>query len=1073
VANRGEVALRIMAAAADLGLQTIAVFSADDEGAAHARRADVAVPLRDQGPRAYLDVDAIVQIARQHDATLVHPGYGFLGESAALSRACAAIGVTFVGPTPEVLETFGDKARARALAGACGVPTVPGSSGPVTRAEAYEFLDRLPVGTAMMIKAVAGGGGRGIRIVADRHDVQLAFDHCQAEARAAFGDGAVYVEQLVERPRHIEVQLVGDGSSVIALGDRDCTLQRRNQKIVELCPSPWLDASLREAMHEAAMRMAAQVGYAGLGTVEFLVAPALPSGFAFMEVNARLQVEHTVTEQVYGIDLVGAQIRLAAGETLEELGLHEPGRPGARGFALQARVNSEVIAPDGSTRPSQGLLTRFDVPTGAGIRIDTAASAGSAVSSRYDPLLAKLVVHIPDGAFDRTLRAAARALDEFGVEGVGTNLPVLRALLGDPRVASGEIDTRFVERNIAQLTPADPPSTSSPVDEDGVVRTGLAGVVISVVEPGSRVHAGQEIAVVEAMKMEHPIVAPRDGGIVEVLVEIGQVVTEGDVVLLIEESHAGMAESAQDGPVEDPGVLHALEEVRARHEALLDAARPEAVARRHAHDQLTVREKIDLLCVPGTFVEYGGLIVAGQRRRHDLETLRVRSPADGVVVGIGEIAEETDPTRTRQCAIVGYDYTVLAGTQGHQGYRKVTRMLTVAEQLKLPVILFAEGGGGRAGETDGLNAFGLDTPTFRTMARLSGLVPMIGLVSGRCFAGNAALLGCCDVVMATRASSLGMGGPAMIEGAGLGTVDPDDIGPAPDQAERGVVDVLVDDDAELLRAARRYFGFFAFDGWREDAPHHDQEALRYVIPSNRRRSYDIRRIIELLCDVESTLELRSSFGRAIVAALGRIGGRVVGIVANDPGHLAGAIDSHGADKAARFISMCDAHDIPIVALCDTPGIAVGPAAEREATVRHSSRLFLATANATTPIYAVVVRRAFGLGAQAMVAGSVHAPVMTVAWPGAQFGSMGVEGMVTLGYRNEMAAIEDPVERAAYFDEKVAETYERGSALVAATHFELDDVIDHAETRHWLLTGLRSVAPRTVRAEKKRTYIDAW
>jgi acetyl/propionyl-CoA carboxylase alpha subunit len=1072
VANRGEVAVRIMAAAADLGLETIAVFSEDDEGALHARRADVAVRLPEHGPRAYLDVGAIVKIAEAHGATLLHPGYGFLAERAALARACTAAGVTFVGPTPEVLETFGDKTRARALADECGVPIVAGSRGPVTLAEAYELHEGLPAGSTMMIKAVAGGGGRGMRIVADRHDLEAAYRHCQAEAQAGFGDGAVYVEQLVDRPRHVEVQVVGDGSRVVTLGDRDCTLQRRNQKIVEICPAPWLDPDLREQLHDAAVRLAMRVGYSSLGTVELLVAPGrLPAGYAFMEVNPRLQVEHTVTEQVFGVDLVAAQIRLALGETLARVGLAEAERIAPRGFALQARVNSEVVGPEGTARPSQGVLTRLDLPTGAGIRVDTAASAGSVVSPRYDPLLAKVVVHTPDATFDRTVRAASRALAELTVEGVGTNLPLLRALLADPRVARGEIDTRFVERNIGQLVVVDP--AVSPVDERGAVRSGLAGVVVSVVEAGALVRAGQEVAVVEAMKMEHAIVAPRSGVVVEVLVEVGQVLTDDDVVVVLDETDAPTSGSAPIEPIEDAGVLQALDEVRSRHAALLDAGRPDAVARRHAEGHLTVREKIDLLCVPGTFVEYGGLIVAGQRRRHDLDTLRVRSPADGVVTGIGDVADGTDPSRTRQCALVGYDYTVLAGTQGHQGYRKVTRMLTVAEHLGLPVVLFAEGGGGRAGETDGLNAFGLDTPTFRTLARLSGLVPLIGLVSGRCFAGNALLLGCCDVVMATKASTLGMGGPAMIEGAGLGKVEPDEIGPAPEQADLGVVDVLVDDDAGLLRAARQYLGYFVFDGWREDAPHHDQDALRHVIPSNRRRSYDIRRIIELLCDVGSTLELRPRFGRTIVTAFGRIGGRVIGIVANDPAHRAGAIDSSGADKAARFVSLCDAHAIPVVVLCDTPGIAVGPAAEREATVRHSSRLFLATANATTPIYAVVVRRAFGLGAQAMVAGSVHAPLLTIAWPGAQFGSMGVEGMVTLGYRNELAAIEDPVQRQAYFEEKVAETYDRGSALVAATHFELDDVVDQAETRRWLLTGLRSVAPRAARTEKRRTYIDAW
>lgn len=1075
MANRGEVAVRVMAAAANLGFETVAIHAADEADAAHVRRADLSRPLPGEGPRAYLDVAAIVQAATTVNATLIHPGYGFLSESAELSRACAIAGITFVGSSPEVLETFGDKVRARALADSCGVPILPGSIGAVTLDEAQDFFDGLPPGGRMMIKSVAGGGGRGIRILSDRERIKDEYARCQAEARAGFGDESLYVEQFVDRPRHIEVQVVGDGSAVVALGDRDCTLQRRHQKIVEICPSPWLDAKLRRTLGEAAVRIVSRVSYVGLGTVEFLVAPDdLPSGYAFLEVNARLQVEHTVTEQVFGVDLVGSQIRLAAGESVGQIGLDHAERIGPRGCAVQARVNSEVITADGTARPSHGVLERFDPPAGAGIRVDTAASTGSTVSAQYDSLLAKVVVHTPAADIAQTLRMAHRVLGQFCIEGVATNLPTLRPLLADPRVVAGQIDTCFVERNIAELAAeAEPVGATVVSEEAGAVRSGLAGLVVSVVEPGSYIHAGQEIAVLEAMKMEHPAVSPRDGRVAEVRVRVGQTLIEDDVLLVIDDSAPQIDGAGQQVAPEDSSALDALREVRDRHAALLDEPRPAAVARRHAEGRLTVREKIDLLCVPGTFIEYGGLIVAGQRRRHDLDTLRTRSPADGVVVGIGEIADEEVPGRTCQCVVIGYDYTILAGTQGHQGHRKVTRMLAIAERSRLAVVLFAEGGGGRAGETDGLNAFGLDTPTFRAMARLSALVPTIGLVSGRCFAGNASLLGCCDVVMATSGSAIGMGGPAMIEGAGLGLVSPDEIGPAGEQAELGVIDVLVNDDVGLLRAARKYFGYFAFDDRRDEVPYHDQDLLRHVIPSNRRRSYDIRRIIELLADVGSTLELRAGFGKTIVTSLARIEGRVIGIVANDPGHRAGAIDSAGADKAARFIALCDAYEIPVVTLCDTPGIVVGPAAEREATVRHSARLFLVTANATTPIYAVVVRRAFGLGAQAMVAGSVHAPLMTIAWPGAQFGSMGIEGMVMLGYRNELAAIDDPDQRRAYFDDKVAEAYQRGSALVAATHFELDDVIDPAETRRWLSVGLRGATRHTPRAEKKRIYVDAW
>jgi acetyl-CoA carboxylase carboxyltransferase component len=420
---------------------------------------------------------------------------------------------------------------------------------------------------------------------------------------------------------------------------------------------------------------------------------------------------------------------------------------------------------------------------------------------------------------------------------------------------------------------------------------------------------------------------------------------------------------------------------------------------------------------------------------------------------------------------MSYDYTVLAGTQGTQNHRKKDRMFELAAHQRLPLILFAEGGGGRPGDTDGVSPTGLDCPAFNLFGRLSGLVPLVGITSGRCFAGNAALLGCCDVVIATKGSNIGMGGPAMIEGGGLGIFRPEEVGPMDVQVHNGVVDIPVADEAEAVRAAKQYISYF--QGAVSDWECADQRLLRAIIPENRLRIYDVRAVIETLADRDSVLEVRRYFGLGMVTAFIRIEGRPVGVIANNPVHLAGAIDSDGADKAARFMQLCDAFDIPILFLCDTPGIMVGPEVEKTALVRHAARMFVTGASITVPCFTIVLRKGYGLGAQAMAGGSFKTPLFTVAWPTGEFGGMGLEGAVKLGYRNEIAAVEDPQKRKAFFDEMVARMYEHGKAVNIASAFEIDDVIDPMESRRWIMAALDSSPPPASRTGKKRSCIDTW
>ncbi len=517
-----------------------------------------------------------------------------------------------------------------------------------------------------------------------------------------------------------------------------------------------------------------------------------------------------------------------------------------------------------------------------------------------------------------------------------------------------------------------------------------------------------------------------------------------------------------------------------RHSVGLDAHRPDAVERRRARGHRTARENIGDLVDDDTFVEYGPLVIAAQRRRRSVEDLIESTPADGLVGGIGEVNGELfgsgASSRASKVVAVSYDYTVLAGTQGTQNHRKKDRLFEVAEQLRIPLVFFTEGGGGRPGDTDGIGVSGLDCLAFRWFAELSGTVPLVGINSGYCFAGNAAILGCCDVVIATEDSNIGMGGPAMIEGGGLGVFRPTEIGPIDVQRSNGVVDIVVPDEAAAVAVAKRYLSYF--QGRTVDWSAPDQEALRDVVPVDRLRAYDIRRAIDGLFDVGSVLELRREFGVGMVTTLARIEGRPVGVIANDPGHLAGAIDSDGADKAARFMQLCDTFGLPIVTLVDTPGMMVGPDVEATALVRHCSRLFVTGANLSVPMVSVVTRKAYGLGAQAMMGGTTKAPIACLSWPTGEFGGMGLEGAVRLGYRKELEAVTDDAEREVLFREMVDRMYAHGKAVSVASFFEIDDVIDPIETRRWITTIFAS-APETHRSSidpsspPRRPNIDTW
>jgi acetyl-CoA carboxylase carboxyltransferase component len=593
-----------------------------------------------------------------------------------------------------------------------------------------------------------------------------------------------------------------------------------------------------------------------------------------------------------------------------------------------------------------------------------------------------------------------------------------------------------------------------------------AGLVVAVVpEPDAPVEAGAAMVVLEAMKMEHEVLAPSAGVVRRIEVEVGESVSEGQLLLVMAGEASGVERADVILEPDSAGPRADLEAVRERHALGLDAARPDAVQKRRERGRRTARENLAELVDEGTFVEYGPLVFAAQERRRPREELIARTPADGLVAGIGDVDGQP-------CVAMSYDYTVLAGTQGMRNHAKKDRLFEIAERRRLPVVLFAEGGGGRPGDVDIPIVAALDCRAFQLFARLSGLVPLVGIASGYCFAGNAALLGCCDVVIASEDASIGMGGPAMIEGGGLGVYEPAEIGPIDVQDAGGVVDLRARDDAETVALARRYLSYFGPSRAPGQVP--DQSLLRGLVPEQRKRAYEVRTVIDGLFDEGSVLELRRGFGAGMVTALARLEGRSLGVVANDPTHLGGAIDADAADKAARFMALCDAFALPLLFLCDTPGFMVGPEAERTATVRHFARMFLAGANLSVPCGTIVLRKGYGLGAQAMAGGGFKAGQFTVGWPTSEFGAMGLEGAVRLGMRRELEAIADEQERERVFRATVAAAYERGQGISMASYGEIDDVIDPADSRRWIATLFDDGTPEPQRPPaKRRPYVDAW
>ncbi len=1083
IANRSEVALRIADAASQLGIETVTVHTRS-EGSQHSGHGDLHVELASDGPAAYLDEQSLLDLAKRTGSDAVHPGYGFLSESSSFCRLLQGEGIGFIGSPPEVLDLFGDKPRAKALAMSLGVPILETAlikERSSAKLVVSGLLAELGSSEQIVLKASNGGGGRGIRIVSTVDQVEAVYDAVRAEVSVGFSGDGVFAERYLPKARHVEIQIAADAyGNVVALGSRDCSVQRRNQKLIEIAPAQGLAPAMEDQLVAESITLARSAQLEGLCTFEFLV-PAGEAGSLehyFVEANPRLQVENGVTEEAYGVDLVQTQIRLAEGASLVELGFDPDMPPTPDGVAIEVRITAERVTIDGRFIAAGGTVEDLTLATGAGIRIDSDLHKGMVLDGRFDPLLGKLIVHCRTGGIRAAVVRMRRALSQFSVVGVESNTSLLMALLSDQDLENGNFYTSTLEKRLADQADGyrdlSSDDRSSALDGEIVeIRAEMAATVVSVaVLPGDFLPAGGEILVVESMKMHHGMHAPFSATIAEVRVRPGQVVKVGELLALLvrAESESGSEAGLDNADGELRSDRRDIAELMERRRSISDSSRFEAVSSRHERGRNTARENLDLLCDAESFVELGGLAIASQRQRRTVQDLISKTPADGLIGGIGRINSELFPAERSSAIVVSYDYTVLAGTQGYQGHRKKDRLFELAERLKLPVVLFAEGGGGRPGDTDSYVITGLETMAFALFASLSGVVPLVGVVSGRCFAGNAALLGICDVIISTEHSNIGMGGPAMIEGGGLGVFRPDDIGPASLQYSNGVVDLLVPDDDAAVAMAKRYLSYF--QGPLHQFAADDQTQLRNVVPQNRLRSYDVRTVVSLLSDVGSVMELRAGFGHGMVTSLVRIGGHSVGVIANNPRHLGGAIDATAADKAARFMKLCNGFSIPILFLCDTPGFMVGPAAEAEGQVRRFAKMFTVGAALEVPFFTVALRKGYGLGAQAMAGGSFRAPIFTVGWPTAEFGGMGLEGAVRLGYRKELEAATTDEEREELFNNLIAKAYENSKALNVASNFEIDDVIDPSETRDRILAFLASRTEESGLG-RGRGSIDPW
>jgi acetyl/propionyl-CoA carboxylase alpha subunit/acetyl-CoA carboxylase carboxyltransferase component len=1105
IANRGEIAIRIARAAAALGIESVSVHAPADALSLHTRVSDETrqIGAGADPVKAYLDIDAIIKAARETGCDCVHPGYGFLSENAEFARRCLAEELVFVGPPPEALALFGDKVAARELAARTGVPIIPGSETALADAGAAAKVAG-ELGYPVMLKASAGGGGRGMRRVDAAGDLAAAFASAQREAEAAFGDGSLFIEKLVDRPRHIEVQVLADThGEVVHLYERDCSVQLRNQKLVEIAPAPNLDDELRQRILGDALKLAKAGGLVNAATIEFLVAPNLGVHF-FIECNPRIQVEHTVTEEATGIDLVEAQFRIAAGERLGELGItHQLDIAPPRRFAVQARVLAT----------GAGTISAYREPSGRGVRVDSCGYLGLAPPPQFDPMFAKVIGSSNStGTLESALERTIRALEDFQIGGLPTNLAALRAILDRPEVRAGDARTTLLadhpelmaaaetapapasprslfDAQAATLAGSRVPSTIAALvaaaslevrDGEAAVECPMAGSVVELAAaPGSEVAAGDVLMVVSAMKMETAVTAPCAGVVAELAaVEVGGPVAAGQIV-------ATIAPSGGAGPVRAHGAeswAQLLDEVKTLQDIAYARFAPGStdpgVVRQRNRGKLTCRERIDLLLDPGSFREVGS--IAGFASYDAEGRIADFTPANHVG-GWGEIAGRT-------AVVCADDFTSRGGHADGAIGGKSGHLDRLSLELQCPSIRLLDGssGGGSVaamvprqqaeGESAAKESSGAITAG---RPRVSGgggsflpghlgssmfaeqlcTAPVVNVLLGSVVGIGAAkaVLGHFSVMVRDIAQLFVAGPPVVAHAMGY-DITKEDLGDWRVHCRNGSVDNLAETEEEAVAQTKRFLSYLPSSVYEappvtstDDPADRREDELFTIIPRKRTTTFDMRRAIRLMADKDSFFEIGPLWGTDQIAGLVRFAGHPMGVIASDSRHVnGGALTADGCDKLRRHIDLCDVFHLPILNLVDNPGFAVGLEHEMTGTIRKGGEWMIASAQATVPIFTVIMRRSFG------VAGNNYATPRSgvyarVAWPAADVGGIPPEGGIEAAYKRQLAEAADPVALRAEINARIESA--RGP-IGPLTRFNMEEMIDPRDTRRWVCDWLK-------------------
>ena len=1095
-------------AAAALGMESVSVYAPADALSLHTRVSTESralnTSLATSDPvSAYLDVEALIEVAKASRCDCVHPGYGFLSENAAFAQRCLEEGIVFIGPRPATLALFGDKTKARELARSVGIPIIPGSPGALSGAEEAVAIAK-KLGYPVMLKAAAGGGGRGMRAVAGAGEMPAAFARCQSEALAAFGDGSVFIEKLLARPRHIEVQILGDGhGNIIHLYERDCSVQLRNQKVIEIAPAPKLEAGLRRRVHDDAIRLARATEYVNAGTVEFLITPDRGEHF-FIECNPRIQVEHTVTEQVTGIDLVEAQFRIAAGESLDALGIRDQAAIEApRGYAVQARI----------VATGSGALTGYKEPTGPGVRVDSCGYLGYAPPPQFDPMFAKLICQSNStNSFASALDHTLRALDEFHIAGLPTNVRQLRAILSSSELQAGDARTSFFAEHpeVATATGPAPLASASlslleqqatalrggkgasaisssqpakgltvPSGEEGVASP-MGGTIIDIlVKTGATVEAGATLMIVSAMKMETAITAPCAGVVMQVSPdEIGVAVTVDQIVATIAPSARG-ADADTPRRYGNDTWAPMLAEVQAlqaiAHKRFAPDSNDPGVVRQRRRGKLTCRERIDLLLDPGSFREVGSL--AGFADYDAEGRVSGFTPANHVG-GWGKV-------HGRNVVVCADDFTSRGGHADGAIGGKSIHLDRLSLDLQCPSVRLLDGssGGGsiaamvpkqhKAGESSAQESSGTIVAGRPRVSGEGGSflpghlgssmyvtqlaeVPVVNLLLGSVVGIGAAkaVLGHFSV-MVRDIGQLFVAGPPVVSHAMGYDISKEELGGWQVHCRNGSVDNLAETEQEAVAMTKRFLSYLPSSVYQappvlsvdaSDPIDRRDEELFTIIPRKRTTTFDMRRAIRLMADRDSFFEIGPLWGTDQIVGLVRFGGYPMGVLASDCRHInGGAMTADGCDKLKRHLDLCDLFHLPILNLIDSPGFAVGLEHEIAGTIRKGGEWMVAYAQVAVPIFTVIMRRSFGVAGNNFASPRSGASAR-VAWPAADVGGIPPEGGIEAAYKRQLAEAADPAALRAEINARIESA--RGP-VGPLNRFQMEEMIDPRDTRRWI------------------------